>query len=88
MTSKIGFGVVGGMCRIEFQIGYSCGPDEDCNPGIGFELISDVPANPRRDGKYYAGMGVFSRADATRLRDALEAFLEEHPSSVPQHEPA
>lgn len=88
MAEKLGFEVVGGMCRIEFRPGSSCGPDEDCNPGIGFDLISDVPAHAFGDGKYRAGIGVFSRADATRLRDALDAFLEEHPSCAPQQESA
>jgi hypothetical protein len=82
---RIEFEVIGGMCRLQFDPVISCGPDDDCNPGIGFSLISDAGPAYARDGKYYSGMGVFSRSDAARLRDMLDAFLVEWPVGGPPH---
>jgi len=75
---EIRFDVVGGMCNLVFRVGSSCGRDPNCNPGIGFDCISTAPASYHR-GRYYSGTGVFSRADAKRLADAIYEFLETNP---------
>jgi hypothetical protein len=76
---RVEFEVVGGMCRLQFDPAVSCGPDEGCNPGVGFGQISDSEGFRYKDGKIHSGMGVFSRADAARLRDMLNEFLEAYP---------
>jgi hypothetical protein len=81
--SEIEMEVAGGLCRIKFRPGVSTGPrDSDTAPGIGFELISEIPARRFPNGMYYHGMGVIGREDATRLRDALEIFLKNHAAGV------
>lgn len=72
---QVEFEVAGGMCRLQFAPGMSTGMDPETNPGIGFALIGDSPGFKARDGKFYSGMGVFSRSDAQRLRDMLDDFL-------------
>lgn len=68
--------VIGGMCRLKFRPGCSCGEGADSNPGIGFEMVSEVPGFERSDGTFSAGTGVFGRKDAKRLADAIYTFLE------------
>jgi len=65
---RVEFEVVGGMCRLQFDPGYSTGSDDETNPGIGFSLIANGQ-------KLQSHHGVFARSDARRLRDMLDLFL-------------
>lgn len=78
---KIDIEVIGGMCTIIFSPAVSCGADDDGQPGVGFELCSEVPAL-EYNGKYFSGTGVIGRKDAARLRDMLEIFLKNHAAGV------
>jgi len=70
------FVVHGGMCELEFVPGMCCGPAQ---PGIAFTMKAENNRmiGPCYDGKWHAGMGCFTLADATKLRDMLDKFIRE-----------
>lgn len=79
MSNTLEIEVVGGLCKLQFRPGSSTGPQgSDTSPGVSFTLVSDHPARQFGDGKFYHGMGVIGRSDATALRDMLEIFLKAH----------
>lgn len=67
------------MCRLRFTAGMSCGPSQDCHPGIGFDMISEAREGIPIKGKFYHGTGVFSRSDAKHLADMINEFLVRNP---------
>jgi hypothetical protein len=70
--------VYAGLCELRFSFGCSCGPDNDHNPGVGFNLItSHLPPMANAYGQFRVGAGVIGRKDAAELRDALEIFLKQ-----------
>lgn len=73
--------MVGGMCSLQFDMGCSTGPNDDTNPGVGFQLNSPVQCFGS-NGHYRHGTGVIGRKDAARLRDALEIFLKNHAAGI------
>lgn len=83
MTDTIVIPVTGGMCVLEFWPGFSCGRDPDTQPGVNFTFVSETSRLVEHNGKFYGGMGVFSRSDAKRLADALNAFLATNPPVSP-----
>lgn len=70
--------VAGGLCMLNFSPGYSTGREADLNPGIGFDVVSDVAVKPDKDGKYRFGSGVIGRSDAIRLRNMIDEFILEY----------
>ena len=76
----ISIDVEGGGIKLHFTPGWNTGRSEDTNPGIGFEYTATIASFPKQDGTFVGGTGVFSRADATRLRDMINEFLAEHPT--------
>lgn len=73
--SELKIPVVAGLCELRFQFGSSVGGEDDTRPGVGFDMISDVPGVQLKDGKFWLGSGVIGRAHATQLRNELEIFL-------------
>ena len=83
MTREVEINVAGGMCRLTFKTGVSTGlSGSDTSPGVGFELLSEVPAFPCGENSYTHGTGVIGRSDIVKLRDALDAFLSERASAT------
>lgn len=79
-STEVEFEVVGGMCRLKFKAGMSCGRDPNGKPGFGFDFVSESERLiPDGKGKFYGGMGVIKRDDAKRLADLINAFLTENP---------
>jgi hypothetical protein len=78
-VEKLEVQVAGGLCRLVFEPACSTGPSGcDTSPGVGFTLISSVPARQRPNGGFYTGMGVIGRSDAVAMRDMLDAFIRAH----------
>jgi hypothetical protein len=83
MSEFIEMEVVGGMCKLRFRPGCSCGSEPNGNPGFAFDFLSASPSlYPSSKDKRFpfaGGVGVIKRDDLKRLGDAIQQFLSEHP---------